>query len=83
MGLCILYWMMQQFLYYLVLERKFGQDLPPPNFSRLLCHVHTKILDGFLEHLLASWLEQVHPEAHMQANQGTMMPSQEPCLICN
>ena len=60
-GLCILYWMTQQFLYYLS-ERKFGQDPPLPDFLGLLCHVHTKTLDGFLGHLSASWLEQVHPQ---------------------
>ena len=61
--LCILYWMTQQFLYYLS-ERKFGQDPPLLDFSRQLHHVHTKTLDGFLGHLPASWLERVHPKAH-------------------
>ena len=80
-GLHILYWMTQQFLYYLS-ERKFGWDPPLPNFSGLH-HVHTKTLDGFLGCLLASWLKQVHPEAHAQANQCTTMPNQEPHPICN
>ena len=34
-GLHILYWMTQQFLYYLS-ECKFGQDLPLPDFAGLL-----------------------------------------------
>jgi hypothetical protein len=52
----ILYWITQQFLYYLS-ERKFGHDPPLPDFSGLLRHVHTKTLDGFLGRLPASWLE--------------------------
>ena len=70
-GLHILYWMTQHFLYYLS-ERKFGWDPPLLDFSGLLHHVHTKTLDSFcLGHLPVSWLEQVHPEAHTQASQGT------------
>ena len=61
-GLHILYWMMQQFLYYL-LECKFGRDLPLPDFAGQLCHVDTKTLDGFLGHLPASWLEKLCPDA--------------------
>ena len=78
-GLCILYWMMQQFLYYLS-ERKFGQDLPLPDFAGLLCHIHTKTLDGFLGHLPASWLKKVCPDAQTQTNQGALVPSRpDPC----
>ena len=62
MALCILYWLTQQFLYYLS-ERKFGRHSSLPDFSALLQHLHTKTLDGFLGWLLASWLEQVHPQA--------------------
>ena len=82
LGLHILYWMMQQFLYYL-LERKFGQDLPLPDFLGLLHHVHTKTLDSFPGHLPASWMEQVHPKAHVLTNQDTTTLSWEPCTICN
>ena len=74
-GLCILYWMTQQeFLYYLS-EHKFGQDLPLPDFAGLLCHVHTKTLDGFLSCLPASWLKKVHPDTQIQTNQGAPAPS--------
>ena len=74
----ILYWIMQQFLYYLS-ERKFGQHLPLPNFLGLLCHMHTKTLNGFLlGHLPTSWLKQIHPIAHAPTNWDTMTPSWEP-----
>ena len=62
MALCILYWLTQQFLYFLT-ERKFGQNLLLPAFSALLQHLHTKMFDGFLGHLPASWMEQVTPSA--------------------
>jgi hypothetical protein len=62
MALRILYWLTQQFLYYLS-ERKFGRHPSLPDFSALLRHLHTKTLDGFLGRLPASWLEQVHPRA--------------------
>jgi hypothetical protein len=82
MGLHILYWITQQFLYYLS-ERKFGRDLAIPDFSGLLCHVHTKMLDGFLGCLPASWLERVHPEGSTpgsstpasQAGRGRRLPA--------
>ena len=72
-GLCILYWMMQQFLYYLS-EHKFGQDPPLPDFDKLLRHIHTKTLDGFLGCLPASWLEKVCPDAQTQTNRGALAP---------
>ena len=59
-GLCIMYWLMQQFLYYLS-QRKLGHAPTLPPFDMLLQHTQTKTLDGFLGHLLASWLEQVKP----------------------
>ena len=62
MALLILYWMTQQFLYYL-LERKFGRQPSLLDFSRLLKHLHMKMLDKFLGWLPASWLEQVYPRA--------------------
>ena len=62
MALCILYWLTQQFLYFLT-KRKFGRNPLLPAFSTLLQHLHTKMLDGFLGHLLASWMEQVAPSA--------------------
>ena len=62
MALCILYWLTQQFLYFLT-ERKFGQNPLLPAFSILLQHLHMKTLDGFLGHLPASWMEQVGPSA--------------------
>ena len=55
-------WLTQHFLYYLS-ERKFGRHPSLPDFSALLQHLHTKMLDGFLGWLPASWLEQVHPRA--------------------
>ena len=83
MGLCILYWMMQQFMYFL-LECKFGQDPLLPDFAGLLCHVHTKTLDGFLGHLPASWLEKVHPDAQTQTTRGAPAPSSpDPCPTFN
>ena len=60
MALHILYWMTQQFLYYL-LERKFRRQPSLPDFSGLLKHIHMKTLDGFLGQLPALWLEQVYP----------------------
>ena len=60
MVLWILYWLTQQFLYFLT-ERKFGRNLLLPAFSTLLQHLHTKTLDGFLGHLPASWMEHVAP----------------------
>ena len=60
MALHILYWLTQQFLYFLS-KRKFSQNPLLPAFSTLLQHLHTKMLDGFLGQLLASWLEQVVP----------------------
>lgn len=58
MSLRILYWLTQQFLYFLS-QRKFNRNLPLPDFDALLCHAHTKTLDGFLGQLPASWMEQV------------------------
>ena len=60
MALWILYWLTQQFLYFLT-ERKFGCNLLLPAFSTLLQHLHTKTLDGFLGCLPASWMEHVAP----------------------
>ena len=73
MSLCILYWLTQQFLYFLT-ERKFGRSLSLPAFSILLQHLHMKTLDSFLGRLLASWMEQVAPSATMpttSASQGS------------
>ena len=53
MGLRILYWLMQQFLYFLS-QRKFGRDLLLPDFDGLMRHTHTKTLDGFLGKLPTS-----------------------------
>ena len=58
----ILFWLTQQFLYYLS-ERKFGRAPPILDFPGLLRHLHTKTLDGFLGCLPASWLEQASPRA--------------------
>ena len=60
MALRILYWLTQQYLYFLT-ERKFGRNPSLPAFSTLLQHLHTKMLDGFLGRLPASWMEQVAP----------------------
>lgn len=60
LSLRILYWLTQQFLYYLS-QRKLGRDPPLPDFDALLRHAHTKTLDGFLGQLPASWMEQVTP----------------------
>ena len=62
MALCILYWLTQQFLYFLT-KRKFSRNPSLPTFSTLLQHLHMKLLDGFLGCLLASWMEQVAPSA--------------------
>ena len=59
-GLCIMYWLTQQFLYYL-LQHKLGHAPALPSFDMLLQHTQTKTLDGFLGHLPVSWLEQVKP----------------------
>jgi hypothetical protein len=72
-ALRILYWITQQFLYYLS-ERKFGRDPTIPDFSGLLRHVHTKTLDGFLGRLPASWLERVHPEGSSPGSPGAAPP---------
>ena len=60
MALRILYWLTQQFLYFLT-ERKFGRNPSLPAFSTLLQHLHTKTLDGFLGRLPASWMDHVAP----------------------
>ena len=60
MALWILYWLTQQFLYFLT-ERKFGRNPSLPAFSTLMQHLHTKTLDGFLGRLPASWMEHVAP----------------------
>ena len=70
MALLILYWLTQQFLYYLS-KRKFGRHPVFPGFSLLLQHLHTKPLDGFLGRLPASWLEQIHPRAATPVASGT------------
>ena len=59
-GLRIMYWLTQQFLYYLS-QRKLGHSPALPPFDMLLQHTQTKTLDGFLGRLLASWLEPVKP----------------------
>jgi hypothetical protein len=60
MALRILYWMTQQYLYFLS-ERKFNRDPAIPDFQALVRHVHTKTLDGFLGQLPATWLEHIQP----------------------
>ena len=45
MALHILYWLTQQFLYFLT-ERKFGQNPSLPAFSTLLQHLHMSLMDG-------------------------------------
>ena len=60
MALRILYWLTQQFLYYLY-QRKFGRDPPLPDFDGLMRHTHTKTLDGFVGKLPTSWMEKVKP----------------------
>jgi hypothetical protein len=62
MALRILYWLTQQFLYFLS-ERKFNRDPSIPDFPALVRHVHTKTLDGFLGQLPATWLEHIQPTA--------------------
>ena len=59
-GLHIMYWLTQQFLYFLS-QQKLGATPTLPPFDMLLQHTQTKTLDGFLGCLLASWLEQVKP----------------------
>ena len=59
-GLRIMYWLMQQFLYYLS-QCKLGHTPALPPFDMLLQHTQMKMLDGFLGCLLASWLERVKP----------------------
>jgi hypothetical protein len=73
MALQILYWITQQFLYYLS-ERKFGRDPAIPDFSGLLHHVLTKTLDGFLRCLPASWLERVHPKGSTPGSSSVAPP---------
>ena len=62
MALRILYWLTQQFLYFLS-ERKFNREPSIPDFQALVRHVHTKTLDGFLGQLPATWLEHIQPTA--------------------
>ena len=59
-GLQILYWLTQQFLYFLS-QQKLGATLTLPAFDMLLQHTQMKTLDGFLDRLPVSWLEQVKP----------------------
>ena len=68
MALWILYWLTQQFLYYLS-HCKFGRDPPLPNFDRLMRHTHTKTLDGFVGKLPTSWMEKVKPPAAAASTQ--------------
>ena len=68
-ALRILFWLTQQFLYYLS-ERKFRRAPPIPDFPGLLHHLHTKTLDGFIGRLPTSWLEQVSPRATPQSTSG-------------
>ena len=68
-GLQILYWLTQQFLYFLS-QQKLGATPILPAFDMLLQHTPTKTLDGLLGHLLVSWLEQVKPAENM-ASGGT------------
>ena len=60
MALRILYWLTQQFLYFLS-QRKFDRDPLLPDFDGLMRHTHTKTLDSFLGKLPMSWMEQVKP----------------------
>jgi hypothetical protein len=66
MALRIMYWLTQQFLYYLS-ERKFNRDPAIPDFQALMRHTITKTLDGFLGQLPASWLEHIQPTAATSA----------------
>ena len=59
MALRILYWLTQQFLYFLS-QRKFSRDPLLPDFNALMQHTHTKTLDGFGK-LPVSWMEQIKP----------------------
>ena len=67
MGLRILYWLTQQFLYYLS-QCKFGRDPPLPNFNGLMHHTHTKTLDSFVGKLPTSWMEKVKPTTSGASN---------------
>ena len=69
MGLRILYWLTQQFLYYLS-QRKFGRDPPLPDCDGLMRHTHTKMLDGFVGKLPTSWMEKVKPTASGASNRS-------------
>ena len=59
-ALQIMYWLTQQFLYYLS-QHKFGYNPQLPTFKALLQHTQTKILDRFFGCLPVSWIEQVKP----------------------
>ena len=59
-ALWIMYWLTQQFLYFLS-QWKFSANPQLPAFKALLQHTQMKMLDGFLGHLPASWIEQVKP----------------------
>ena len=73
-GLRILYWLTQQFLYFLS-QHKLGATPTLPPFNMLLQqHTQMKMLDGFLGCLLASWLEQVKPVENMSL-EGTSTSS--------
>ena len=56
----IMYWLIQQSLYFLS-QWKFGANPQLPAFKMLLQHTQMNTLDGFLGHLPASWVEQVKP----------------------
>ena len=70
MALRIIYWLMQQFFYFLS-QRKFSQNPLLPDFDSLLWHTHTKNLDGFVEKLPASWMELVKPSNLGTSNSGS------------
>ena len=71
-ALQIMYWLTQQFLYFLS-QHKFGATPQLPAFEALLQHTQMKTLDGFLGCLHASWMEQVKPTEKLLP--GGMSPS--------
>ena len=58
----ILYWLTQQFLYFL-LQRKFNRDPPLPDFPGLLRHLETNMLVGFLGILYIPPLSSLLPSS--------------------
>ena len=85
-GLHIMYWLTQQFLYYL-LQRKLGSTPALPPFDMLLQHMQTKTLDGILGCLPVSWSEQVKP-TNQKSSGGTSTSnksntSKDSCIIAS